>query len=69
MNTQVLSFDKDGNMVKKAIVKGLEEFLDNYEYYSKHFERWEVSIIEDGFQVYQDENLYEEYTITKEELK
>ncbi len=69
MNTQILSFDKDGNMVKKTIVKGLEEFLNNYEYYSKHFERWEVSIIEDGFQIFEDENLCEEYTITKEELK
>ena len=70
MNTMILSFSRNGELEKKTIVKGLEELLKSYNYYTKDLKRWDITIIENGFQVYDDdENLYEEYTITMEELR
>lgn len=72
MNTKVICYDKKGNIEKVSICKGLEQFLDNYEYYTKHYDRYEIEIIDNGFQVLTDDGIdqyiMEEYIITNEML-
>lgn len=69
MNTKQISYDTKGEIEKVSIIKGIEQFLDDYEYYSKKYEKYEVEITKNGFKVYDtDEVLQEEYILTNEML-